>query len=93
MSAPITNPSWLGAWAIRAAAVFIGLFVVIVGMDLLGLGKVSNPFHDWGSLFQFLAIGAAISLLLGLEFLVQHLGWVVSEPQKKPSDISSPPMN
>lgn len=84
-------PSWVGEWAVRAAAVFLGLFIVIVGMDLLGLGKVSNPFHNWGSFWQFLAIGTAISLLLGLEFFLQRMGWVVKEPKKPdPTDL---PMN
>lgn len=91
MSMPAVAPTWIGAWAIRAAMVFLGLFVIIIGMDLLGLGKVSNPFHNWGSFWQFVALGAGISLMLGLEFLIQHLGWVVEEPQKpNPTDL---PMN
>lgn len=93
MSVPSpTVPTWIGIWAIRAAVVFLGLFVTTLILDFFGLGKLKNPFHDWAAFWQFVAIGGGISLLLGLEFLIERLGWIVPEPEKKPPS-ASPPMN
>ena len=83
-------PTWIGAWAVRAAMVFLGLFVTLLALDLFGLGKTDNPFHNWGSFWQFVGIGTGISLMLGLEFLIERVGWVVQEPEKKPPET---PMN
>ena len=92
MTEPTTKvtPTWVGAWAIRAAMVFLGLLVTTVALDLFGFGKVTNPFSDWDAWWQFLIVGLGISLMLGLEFLIEYLGWSVTEPEKTPRDL---PMN
>lgn len=77
-----TMPTWIGEWAIRAAVVCLGLFVTLLAFDLFGLGKIDNPFHNWGSFWQALGIVAGIALMLLLEAFIEHKGWVVKEPEK-----------
>jgi hypothetical protein len=87
-SAP-SMPTWIGAWAVRAAVVVLGLFVTLLAMDFFGLGKIDNPFHNWGAFWQALGIAAGICLMLGLEAFVEYKGWTVTEPDKHPKDIGS----
>jgi hypothetical protein len=72
--------TWIGAWTIRLVAVFVGIFCLMLAMDILGLNKADNPFTSWSGFFQCLALALGVGLLLGIEALVEHMGWQIGPP-------------
>lgn len=84
------RPTWIGAWAIRAAVVFLGVFITMVALSFFGFAKADNPFTVWSAFWQFLCIALSVSLLLLLELLVERRGWIVAEPKKTDTNIRPP---
>ena len=84
------TPTWIGAWAIRAAVVFLGVFITMVALSFFGFAKVDNPFEAWSAFWQFMSIALSVSLLLLIEMLVEHRGWIVQEPKKQDTNIRPP---
>lgn len=87
----VGSPTWIGAWAVRAAVVFLGVFMTMLALSFFGFAKADSPFESWSGFSQFLAIGFCVSLLLGIELFVEHRGWIVQEPkQRDPTNIRPP---
>src|SRR4029450_1482186 len=80
--AGVAVPTWIGAWAVRAAVVILGVLIAMFAFSLFGLAKVDSPFHDWSSFALFVGISVAISLLLLIEAYVERRGWVIAEPER-----------
>lgn len=72
--------TWVGAWTLRGLIVFIGVFVVMLGADLLGLNDAENPMTSWGGFVQLMAFTFGITALLGIEVIVEHFGWQLTAP-------------
>ena len=89
--AVVASPTWIGAWAVRAGVVFLGVFITMLALSFFGFAKADSPFESWSGFSQFLAIAISVSLLLGIEIFVEHRGWVVTEPKQRESTNIRPP--
>ena len=72
--------TWVGMWTIRGVVVFVGVFCVMLALDLLGLNKADNPFTSWGGFVQCLALTFGLLFLMGIELLIEHEGWRITKP-------------
>lgn len=72
--------TWIGTWTIRLVSVFVGIFSLMLALDILGLNKTSNPFTTWTGFVQCFALSVGIGILLIVEAVVQHQGWIVGPP-------------
>jgi len=80
--------SWISFWTIRFVVVVLGIFCVMLALDLLGLNNSENPFTSWHGLVQALALSLGVCALLAIDLALHYFGFIVDPPVR--IDVSGP---
>ena len=83
--------TWLGRWTIRFVIVVLGVFCIMLALNLLGLAEAKNPFTAWPAFWQAVALAGGVSALLLLEVVIEHFGWTISIPHVRIEENGKPP--